>query len=171
MFELCLAPQRRGSGCRTVSKWKVWKTRVWTPVCCGTYEPGVHLLYAAAHTDSPLLQLPAVLVHVLDGLDDALRALPHLPDGVGGVDQVPVALSHHLPQLLFLLLDLRADFALDLADLIGVVALEEIQRVLDLRDPERQRRTLGHRSSATTSDPVVGAPTRKTGWETLPAST
>ena len=128
------------------------------------FQFSVHLLSAAAHIGGALLQAVAVPVHVLDGPDHALRALPHLSDGVGGVDQVPVTLPDHLPQLFLLLLDLPADFALDQADLLGVVALEQTRRVCDLRHPEGQRRILGHRTGATTTTrAAAGTPTtRKT---------
>lgn len=110
------------------------------------------------------------MLHVVDRLDDALRALLHLSDGVGGVYQVPVALPDHLPQLLLLLLDLPPSFAFDPTDLLRVVALEKNRRFLNLRDTKRQRRIVRHRNSKTT--PVAaGTRTRKTGGSTLSAST
>lgn len=120
----------------------------------------LHILLVVAHNAFALFQPVAVLVHVLDGLDHTLGALPHLSDGVGSVDKVPVALPHHLSQLLLLLLDVPADFTFDPADLFGVVPLEQHCWVLDLRDPERQRMILSHHSTKTTPTDA-GTSTRK----------
>lgn len=74
------------------------------------------------------------------GAQQALGAPPHLGDGVGRLDQVAVALAHHLPQLLPLLLDAGAQPPLHRPQLRRRVRLE--QR-LGLGTARRHRR---HRS-------------------------
>lgn len=104
----------------------------------------LYLLSGAAHSGSALFQNLTVLMHVLDGVDHTLRTLSHLSDGVGGVDQVPVALPDHLSELFLLMLDLAADSPLDAPDLLGVVPLEQAGWVFYLRQPERLYRVRSH---------------------------
>lgn len=115
---------------------------------------------AAGNNTFALFQSLAVLLHVLDRLDHTLRALPHLSDGIGGVDEVPVALPNHLSQLLLLLFDFPTDFAFNPTNLLGVVALKQNRRILDLRHSERQSIIISHLTPKT-SPTRAGSPTRK----------
>lgn len=118
------------AACRSEARWHM----LWAYLC-----------FAALRSVFAVFQCVTVVLHVLDGLNHFLWALAHLPDGVRSLDQVSVPLPHHLPQLLFLLLDLPAYFPLHRADFIGAVSLKQHRRVLNIRHTKGLNRNRGHR--------------------------
>jgi hypothetical protein len=95
----------------------------------GPWDPGRH--------GAGLAEAGAVLIGGLHGVHQALGAAAHLADGVRRLDQVAVPLAHHLPQLLLLVFDLGSDLALQPADLLRSMSLEERVGIAQIQPLER----------------------------------
>lgn len=83
----------------------------------GPWDPG--------RRGTGLAEAGAVLIGGLHCVHQPLGAAAHLADGVRRLDQVAVPLAHHLPQLLLLVLDLGSNLALQPADFLRSMSLEE----------------------------------------------
>lgn len=84
-----------------------------------------------------LAETSAVLVGGLHGVHQPFRAAAHLADGVGRLDQIAVPLAYHLPQLLFLVLNLGPDLALQPSDLFCSVCLKKRRGVAQIQPLQR----------------------------------
>lgn len=84
-----------------------------------------------------LAETGAVLVGGLHGVHQPLGAAAHLANGVGRLDQIAVPLAYHLPQLLFLVLNLGPNLALQSSDLFCPVCLEKRRGVSQVQPLQR----------------------------------